>query len=347
MTEEPGPSAGRATWLRYADGRWDGPHPATVGVLPTPPEPDGAFLWVALDQPDPAGWAAAAERLRLHPGEDAVAFHVGTVAAEAGGAAAARPGSAAGPAPAAGAAPWSAVVGAAPGPRRTGTGTLSLTVGRHAVLTVSSGAGGDVAPAIRVLRARQARGADPWTVVHAVLQQVFAAYPAVVDDVADAVNRLEERVFSPVPDGATITHTYRVARELVDLRRVVVHAQRPLNTLLDDDAAPLPHHARRGLRHLRDHVAHLVDQLNAYDDMVNSLLQARLAQVSVAQNDDMRKIAAWAAIGGVQTVIAGVYGMNFRHMPELDWRYGYPAVLAAMLATALLLYRVFRRAGWL
>jgi magnesium transporter len=87
--------------------------------------------------------------------------------------------------------------------------------------------------------------------------------------------------------------------------------------------------------------------VNSYDDLLNSILQARLAQVSVEQNNDMRKIAAWAAIAAVQTFIAGIEGMNFRFMPELDWRYGYPGVLTLMLVSALVLYRLFRRSGWL
>ena len=77
------------------------------------------------------------------------------------------------------------------------------------------------------------------------------------------------------------------------------------------------------------------------------ILQARLAQVTVDQNNDMRKIAAWAAIAAVQTAIAGIYGMNFRVMPERDWQYGYPGVLLMMFILAAVLYRFFRRAGWL
>ena len=65
------------------------------------------------------------------------------------------------------------------------------------------------------------------------------------------------------------------------------------------------------------------------------------------QNNDMRKIASWAAIAAVQTAIAGIYGMNFDHMPELGWTFGYPLVLAVMLTLCALLYRFFRRAGWL
>ena len=81
--------------------------------------------------------------------------------------------------------------------------------------------------------------------------------------------------------------------------------------------------------------------------MLNALLQARLTQVSVDQNDDMRKIASWAAIAALVTSIAGIYGMNFTHMPELSWRYGYLGVWLLMLTSATVLYWLLRRARWL
>jgi magnesium transporter len=89
------------------------------------------------------------------------------------------------------------------------------------------------------------------------------------------------------------------------------------------------------------------DQISSYDELLSSLVQAELAKVGMQQNLDMRKISAWVAILAVPTMVAGIYGMNFRHMPELEWRYGYPAVLALVLIVCLYLYRRLRRAGWL
>ena len=85
----------------------------------------------------------------------------------------------------------------------------------------------------------------------------------------------------------------------------------------------------------------------SFDDLLNSILQARLAQVTVDQNDDMRKIAAWAGIAAVWTAIAGIYGMNFKYMPELGWKYGYPAVWLIGFVASVILYRQFRKSGWL
>ena len=105
-----------------------------------------------------------------------------------------------------------------------------------------------------------------------------------------------------------------------------------------------------------DHIATLlsplaspraVERVAGFDDLVNSILQARLAQVSVDQNNDMRMIAAWAAIAAVPTVVAGIFGMNFAVMPGLSWQYGFTAVIVVMAVAAVVLYRRFKKAGWL
>src|SRR6266511_4627981 len=100
-------------------------------------------------------------------------------------------------------------------------------------------------------------------------------------------------------------------------------------------------------RDVYDHVMRVTEQVGAYDDLVSGMLAANLAQVSVQQNEDMRRISAWVAILAVPTMIAGIYGMNFEHMPELKWVVGYPLALLVMLAASSFLYRAFKRNGWL
>ena len=104
---------------------------------------------------------------------------------------------------------------------------------------------------------------------------------------------------------------------------------------------------RTYFRDVNDHLLRVQEQLEALRDLLTSILSANLTQVSVRQNEDMRKISAWVAIVAVPTMIAGIYGMNFEHMPELEWTYGYPMALGLMLGICLLLYRRFKRAGWL
>ena len=96
-----------------------------------------------------------------------------------------------------------------------------------------------------------------------------------------------------------------------------------------------------------DHAIRVRDQVAGLDELLTSILQASLARTSQADNEDMRKISAWAGIIAVPTAIAGIYGMNFEHMPELGWRYGYPTVLLVIALACVLLHRGFKRNGWL
>ena len=126
--------------------------------------------------------------------------------------------------------------------------------------------------------------------------------------------------------GGRVAHIYQLKRELMEFKRAVAPLQRPLAALLDDREA-LPKAVRRYLRDVHGDLLRTVEQIAAFDELLNSILQARLAQVTVDQNNDLRKIAGWAAIFAVQTFIAGIYGMNFEYMPELKWTYGYAIVL--------------------
>lgn len=100
-------------------------------------------------------------------------------------------------------------------------------------------------------------------------------------------------------------------------------------------------------RDVADHLTRVTEQITAFDVLLDSILQAHLAQVTVAQNKDMRKITAWAAIIAVPTMVCGVYGMNFDHMPELRWRFGYLLVLAVIATASFVIHRGFKRNGWL
>ncbi|MGB5952793.1 MAG: CorA family divalent cation transporter, partial [Ornithinimicrobium sp.] len=104
---------------------------------------------------------------------------------------------------------------------------------------------------------------------------------------------------------------------------------------------------RLQFRDVGDHLTHVVEHIDSYDNLLTDVLNAHLAQVGVQQNDDMRKISAWVAIAAVPTLLAGVFGMNFQHMPGLGWTWGYPLALLLMLSICLALYRAFRRSGWL
>jgi magnesium transporter len=227
------------------------------------------------------------------------------------------------------------------------TGDLMLFIGPNYVITVRHGE----LSALGRIRADleeqpELLGLGPWSVVYTILDKVVDNYLEVAARVEEDIDSIEANVFSRQVHGR-ISRIYQLKRELVEFKRAVVPLQRPLNALVDGRLGGMPPEVMRYFRDINDHLLRTVEQVMSYDDVLNSILQARLAQVTVDQNNDMRKIASWAAIAAMQTAIAGIYGMNFPNMPETKWRYGYGLILLVMFAAAIALYRLFRRSGWL
>jgi magnesium transporter len=186
----------------------------------------------------------------------------------------------------------------------------------------------------------------PIGVLHAVLDRVVDDYEEVLEGLDTDIDQIELQVFSE----AGINHAeriYRLKREVLEFRQAVAPLTGPLEQLL---AGRVPHTKGVPLEYFRDvhdHVLRVTDRVEALGALLDSALSANLAQVGVRQNEDMRKISAWVAIAGVSTLIAGIYGMNFQHMPELGWLLGYPFALTLMVASSSYLYLLFRRRGWL
>ncbi|MEU5563219.1 magnesium/cobalt transporter CorA [Micromonospora musae] len=227
------------------------------------------------------------------------------------------------------------------------TGQVMLFIGPNFLISVRHGDAGRLSPIRADLESKQELLLHgPWAVAYSITDRVVDLYLEVADKIEDDLDTLEAQVFDRNGSGR-IQRIYQMKRELVEFKRAVVPLQRPLLTLTSQVNREVPKEIRRYFRDVQDHLSRTVEQVNSYDDLLNSILQARLAQVTVDQNNDMRKIAAWAAIAAVWTAIAGIYGMNFKYMPELDWKYGYPVIWALMLACSWQLYRWFRRNGWL
>ena len=227
------------------------------------------------------------------------------------------------------------------------TGDLMMFIGAHYVITVRHGDVGPLAPIRAELESKpELLQFGPWSVVYSILDRVVDAYLIVADRVQEDIDAVESQVFAKHVHGR-IARIYQLKRELVEFKRAVVPLQRPLAAMAEGRLGTMPKKITRYFRDVNDHLTRTVEQVVSYDDLLNSILQARLTQVTVEQNNDMRKIASWAAIAAVQTAIAGVYGMNFPNMPEFGWRYGYPIIMLVMFGAALGLYRLFRRSGWL
>jgi magnesium transporter len=227
------------------------------------------------------------------------------------------------------------------------TGDLMMFVGANFVITVRHGELSALRPVRADLEAHpELLGLGPWAVVYGIVDRIVDSYVDVATMVEEDIDAVESHVFSRNTHGR-IARIYQLKRELVEFKRAVVPLQRPLNAIVEGKLGAVSPEVQRYFRDVSDHLIRTVDQVISYDDLLNSILQARLAQVTVDQNHDMRKIAAWAAIAAMQTAIAGIYGMNFRVMPETSWQYGYPVILLVMFGSAIALYRLFRRSGWL
>jgi magnesium transporter len=227
------------------------------------------------------------------------------------------------------------------------TGDLMLFIGRDYVITVRHGELGALGQIRTDLELNpELLTYGPWWVVYTILDRVVDSYLEVAARVEEDIDQVEANVFSRHVHGR-IARIYQLKRELVEFKRAVVPLQRPMFALVDGRSGGLPAEVIRYFRDVHDHLVRTVEHVTSYDDLLNSVLQARLAQVTVDQNHDMRKIASWAAIAAMQTAIAGIYGMNFSNMPETHWQYGYPVILLVMFGSAIALYRLFRRSGWL
>src|SRR3954470_3997712 len=142
-------------------------------------------------------------------------------------------------------------------------------------------------------------------------------------------------------------HIYVLKREIAEVRRAVLPLRDPVARLAGGDISAGPENATPFFRDIADHLARAAETVDSLDGLLSTAFDAHLAQISVQQNDDMRKISAGAALIVVPTLIAGVYGMNFDHMPELHWAYGYPFAIVVMFGASAFLLWFFKKSGWL
>ncbi|MBI1350878.1 MAG: magnesium transporter [Actinomycetales bacterium] len=228
------------------------------------------------------------------------------------------------------------------------TGQLAVFVGPWFAVTVRFGQIGD----LRGIRARLEGDADlrqygPIAVLYAVLDQTVDGYLAITDEISDDVEQLEAQVFSEEQVGPTTTSIYRLKRENVEMRRAVGPLVMWAHAAVGKEISWVPPGLRSHFRDVGEHVLRASDAVEAADNLLMTMLMASTSLQDLQQNRDMRKISAWVAIAAVPTALAAIYGMNFDNMPELHWSFGYPVALGLMGTACLLLYRAFKRSGWL
>jgi magnesium transporter len=226
-------------------------------------------------------------------------------------------------------------------------GEILIFLGKDYILTVRHG------EASALKQVRESLESDPellkhgpGAVLHAIVDRVVDDYAPALEGLGVDIDEVENEVFSPGRSNPA-QRIYRLKREVLEFNRAAAPLVEPIDRLAKGHYEVVHHEVRAYFRDVNDHLIRVHEQLESHRDLLTSILHANLAQITVRQNDDVRRISAIVAIVAVPTLIAGIYGMNFEHMPELGWTFGYPLVLAVMLTLCTLLYRFFRRAGWL
>jgi magnesium transporter len=187
----------------------------------------------------------------------------------------------------------------------------------------------------------------PGFVLYALMDFVVDHYFPITDELEERLEGLEERIFDGGFNRQSTQEIYDLKRDLVALKRAVSPLIEICNRLVRFDVALIPEDVRVYFRDVYDHVVRINETVDTLRELLTSALEANLSLISVGQNEVMKKLAAWAAILAVPTMLAGIYGMNFEFMPELHWRYGYALIMSGMAGLCGVLFWWFKRAGWL
>ncbi len=232
--------------------------------------------------------------------------------------------------------------------RRIEFGETHLFVGSRYVVSVRHGASLSYAE----VRARceatpHLLSMGPGFVLYALMDFVVDHYFPIVDALEDELESLEDQIFGEEFSRETTRRIYELKRDLLEVKRAVSPLVDVCNRLVRFDVELIPEDTRPYFRDVYDHTIRINEIVDNLRELLTSALEANLSLISVSQNDAMKKLTGWAAIFAVPTMIAGIYGMNFRWMPELEHPLGYPAIMGLMLGACGFLYYQFKRSGWL
>ncbi len=226
-------------------------------------------------------------------------------------------------------------------------GEVHVFVGEDFVVTVRHGE----APDVREVRRRMEGDADllrrgPEAILYAILDRVVDDYAPVVAGLENDIDEIETEVFSG--NAGVSRRTYELSREVIEFQRAVKPLPGMLSALMAGfEKYGVDPELQRYLRDVQDHAIQITERVAGFREILQNILSVNLTLVGLQQNDEVKKVSAWAAILFAPTLIGTIYGMNFDHMPELHWALGYPFALLLMVAVCLVLYLVFKRRGWL
>ena len=224
------------------------------------------------------------------------------------------------------------------------TGEILIFINRDFVVTVRHGQSRLHDVRLQIEQRPELLRFGTGAVLHAIVDRIVDDYEPVIQAVEVDIQEVEHDMFSPERTNPA-ERIYEMEREVLDLHRAITPLGPAIDKLARGDV--IPPELRTYFRDVHDHLLRVTGRIEGFRDLLSSALQANLTQATVRQNEDMRKISAWVAILAVPTGVAAIYGMNFRDMPELHWRLGYPGVMVLIVCICLVLYWRFRRSGWL
>jgi magnesium transporter len=225
-------------------------------------------------------------------------------------------------------------------------GEIHAFVGKDFIVTVRHGEAPELGEARRRMEGDSGllrRG--PSAVLYTIMSRVVDDYGPVVEGLENDIDEIEVEVFSGNP--GVSRRIYELSREVIQFHQATHPLAGALGSLTEGGTHDIDTEVRRYLHDLQDRVLRVTERVEGFRELLANILSVNLTQISIDQNNQVKKISAWAAILVVPTLITGIYGMNFEYMPELNWLLGYPFSLLLMLAISLILYRTFRRSGWL
>jgi magnesium transporter len=230
----------------------------------------------------------------------------------------------------------------------THLGETHVFVGKRFVVSVRHGASSSYAKVRERCESNPGRLLlGPGYVLYSIMDFVVDNYAPVVEQFRRRVESLESEIFGEAFDRGAIERLYQLRRELQVLRGAAAPVVDMCTELMRLHPDIVPKETREYFRDIRDHARRVAEAADAMREVLTTAMQVHLALATVAQNEVVKRLAGWGAILAIPTMVFSLYGMNFHHMPELDWRFGYPAVLLATVGGCAWLYRRLRRVGWL
>lgn len=227
-------------------------------------------------------------------------------------------------------------------------GETHVFVGPRFVITVRHGkSNGYASVRERTESVPQRLATGPGYVLYSIIDFIVDHYQPCVDTLQYRFRQVEKDLFLPNPPSDNLEEFYNLKNELLSVHAAAAPLTDICTQLLRFHSDIIPNENRIYYRDILDHVARVTETADRISEMINAAMQVALAQVTIRQNDVVKRLAGWGAILAVPTMVFSLYGMNFKFMPELDWRWSYPVVMLGIFTVSVMLHRRLKRLGWL